>query len=110
MPSGIDDITIILDKNQIDDQLVDTICNEIQEEINPDQLEWIDNYAITMVVGEGMRNRIGVINDILAPLAEDGIPVPIINQGASRISIMIGTYDRDADKAVRAIYHRFFAN
>lgn len=110
MPSGIDDITIIVDKNQIDDEMVDVICNEIQEEINPDQLEWIDNYAITMVVGEGMRNRTGVINDILEPLTEENIAVPIINQGASRISIMIGTYVKDADKAVQAIYHRFFAN
>ncbi|WP_076462244.1 aspartate kinase [Limosilactobacillus caccae] len=110
MPSGIDDITIILDRNAIDDQLVDVICNEIQEEINPDRLEWIDNYAIIMVVGEGMRNRVGVINDILMPLAEKNIAVPMINQGASRITIMIGTYDIDADEAVRAIYHRFFAN
>lgn len=110
MPSGIDDITIILDRNAIDDQLIDVICNEIQEEVNPDRLEWIDNYAITMVVGEGMRNRTGVIDDILMPLAEKHIAVPMINQGASRIAIMIGTYDKDADEAVRAIYHRFFAN
>lgn len=110
MPSGIDDITIILDRNLINDQLVDTICNEIQEEVNPDRLEWINNYAITMVVGEGMRNRTGVINDILQPLADNHIAVPIINQGASRIAIMIGTYNKDADNAVRAIYHRFFAN
>lgn len=110
MPSGIDDITIILDRNAIDDQLVDTLCNEIQSEINPDRLEWINNYAITMVVGEGMRNRTGVINDILMPLAEKQIAVPMINQGASRIAIMIGTDEKDADEAVRAIYHRFFAN
>lgn len=110
MPSGIDDITIIIDRNLVNDQLVDTICNEIQEEVNPDRLEWIDNYAITMVVGEGMRNRIGIINDILQPLADKHIAVPMINQGASRIAIMIGTYDQDADDAVRAIYHRFFAN
>ncbi len=110
MPSGIDDITIILDRNAINDQLIDTICNEIQEEINPDRLEWIDNYAIIMVVGEGMRNRTGVIDDILMPLAEKHIAVPMINQGASRIAIMIGTYNEDADEAVRAIYHRFFAN
>ena len=110
MPSGIDDITIIFDKKELDDELVDIICNEIQEEINPDRLEWIDNYAITMVVGEGMRNRTGVINDILNPLAEKHIAVPMINMGASRIAIMIGTYNQDADAAVRAIYHRFFVN
>lgn len=110
MPSGIDDITIILDRRLLNDQLIDEIGNEIQEEVNPDHLEWINNYAITMVVGEGMRNRIGVINDILEPLAKHHIAVPMINQGASRISIMIGTYDKDADAAVQAIYHRFFAN
>ena len=110
MPSGIDDITIIFDKKELDDELVDIICNEIQEEIDPDRLEWIDNYAITMVVGEGMRNRTGVINDILNPLAEKHMAVPMINMGASRIAIMIGTYNQDADAAVRAIYHRFFVN
>lgn len=52
----------------------------------------------------------GVIDDILMPLAEKHIAVPMINQGASRIAIMIGTYNEDADDAVRAIYHRFFAN
>ncbi|GGI62737.1 aspartate kinase [Limosilactobacillus caviae] len=110
MPSGIDDITIILDRNAINDQLIDTICNEIQEEINPDRLEWIDNYAITMVVGEGMRDRTGVISDILVSLAEKRISVTMINQGSSQIAIMIGTDDNDADEAVRAIYHRFFVN
>lgn len=110
MPSGIDDITIILDRNAINDQLVDVLCNEIQEEINPDRLEWIDNYAITMVVGEGMRDRTGVSSDILSSLAERNISVAMINQGSSQISIMIGTDVNDADEAVRAIYHRFFVN
>ncbi|MDO4903871.1 MAG: aspartate kinase [Limosilactobacillus sp.] len=108
MPSGIDDITIILDKNQVNDELIDMVCNEIQEEINPDKLEWIDNYAILMVVGEGMVNRLGVTSDILDSLRDENIPVPIVNQGASRISTMIGTYDKDADRAVQAIYKRFF--
>lgn len=109
MPSGIDDITIIFDKKELDDELVDTICTEIQEEIEPDRLEWIDNYAITMIVGEGMRNRTGVLNDILESLATEHVAIPMINQGASRIAIMIGTYQQDADTAVRAIYDRFFA-
>lgn len=32
----------------------------------------------------------------------------MINQGASQISIMIGTRAKDADKTVKAIYDRFF--
>lgn len=57
MPSGIDDITIIFNNDFLNDQLIDQICNEIQATINPDQLEWIDDYAIIMIVGEGMKKR-----------------------------------------------------
>lgn len=61
-----------------------------------------------MIVGEGMRTSLGVIEDVLAPLAEAHVEVPMINQGASQISIMIGTRAKDADKTVKAIYDRFF--
>lgn len=110
MPSGIDDITIVFDRHQVTDAQIDQVCAEIQEEINPDRLEWIGDYAITMIVGEGMKNRTGVIADILSPLAAAQIPVQMINQGASRIAVMLGTRAADADRAVQAIYHRFFIN
>lgn len=110
MPSGIDDITIIFDRKFVPDDMVKTLCNEIKEKIQPDSLEWIDDYAVIVVVGEGMQNRIGVAADILDQLAAQNISVPMINQGASRISIMIGTYKKDADNAIRSIYKHFFVN
>lgn len=90
MPSGIDDITII-STTTFNDQLIDQICNEIQATINPDQLEWIDDYAIIMIVGEGMKKTHGVSRQILDSLDEQGISPRMINQGASQISMMIGT-------------------
>lgn len=108
MPSGIDDITIIFNNDFLNDQLIDQICNEIQATINPDQLEWIDDYAIIMVVGEGMKKTPGVSRQILDSLASQGITPRMINQGASQISIMIGTKKEKADKAVKIIYQVFF--
>lgn len=108
MPSGIDDITIIFNNDFLNDQLIDQICNEIQATINPDQLEWIDDYAIIMVVGEGMKKTPGVSRQILDSLASQGITPRMINQGASQISIMIGTKKEKADKAVKIIYQDFF--
>lgn len=108
MPSGIDDITIIFNNDFLNDQLIDQICNEIQATINPDQLEWIDDYAIIMVVGEGMKKTPGVSRQILDSLANQGITPRMINQGASQISIMIGTKKEKADKAVKIIYQDFF--
>ena len=108
MPSGIDDITIIFNNDFLNDQLIDQICNEIQATINPDQLEWIDDYAIIMVVGEGMKKTPGVSRQILDSLASQGITPRMINQGASQISIMIGTKKEKADKAVKISYQDFF--
>ena len=53
MPSGIDDMTIIFDKTQLATNSRCYFC-EIQAEIAPDHLEWIDDFAIIMVVGEGI--------------------------------------------------------
>lgn len=108
MPSGIDDITIIFDRKLISDDLVQKLCDEVRATVNPDSLEWIDDYAVIMVVGEGMFNRVGVAAGIFTELAKHNIRISMINQGASRISIMIGTYKKDADNAIRAIYQHFF--
>ncbi|WP_412989684.1 aspartate kinase [Pediococcus siamensis] len=108
MPSGIDDLTIIFDKNQLDDETIHEMCRDIRNTLHPDQLDWIDDYAIIMVVGEGMRSKVGTIENIICPLAVNGIGVHMINQGASRISIMLGTKRADAKKAVKQIYQHFF--
>lgn len=108
MPSGIDDITIIFNNDFLNDQLIDQVCNEIQATINPDQLEWIDDYAIIMIVGEGMKKKHGVSREILDSLDDHDITPRMINQGASQISMMIGTKKEKADQAVKIIYHQFF--
>lgn len=108
MPSGIDDLTVIFDKRQFTEKLRRQMCAEIKRVLQPDQLEWIDDYAIIMVVGEGMRNKIGAMQNITTPLAQKNVAIHMINQGASRISIMLGTKKEDAAAAVTQIYHQFF--
>lgn len=110
MPSGIDDLTIIFDKSQLKPEIINQFLTDIKNEVCPDEMEWIDDYAIIMVVGEGMRDRVGIIENIINPLAQHDIPVKMINQGASRISIMLGTDKEDAAAAIKYIYNRFFNN
>lgn len=107
MPSGIDDITIIFKKDNLNAKLIDEICDEIQTAINPDQLQWIDDYAITMVVGEGMKDKMSLCASLLAPLGEKNISIQMINQGASQISIMIGTRREEAEEVIQTIYQKF---
>ncbi|MHA8110207.1 aspartate kinase [Lactobacillaceae bacterium Melli_B4] len=110
MPSGIDDLTVIFDNRQLNADKVHAMCKEIHETIHPDRLDWIDDYAIIMVVGEGMVNQTNALSQSIDPLAEDGIKVNMINQGASQISIMIGTRKSDANRAVKDIYNQFFSH
>lgn len=110
MPSGIDDLTIIFKKDALSDQLIDVICNEIQTSLNPDQMQWIDDYAITMVVGEGMKDKLTLCASILYPLGEKNISIQMINQGASQISIMIGTRRQDEEEVIKTIYQNFIGN
>ena len=108
MPSGIDDLTIIFDRNQASDDTIHALCKEISEAIHPDKLEWIHNYALIMVVGENMAVSVGSISQIIKPLAEKKIPINMINQGASKIAIMIGIDQEYTDEAVVSIYNQFF--
>lgn len=110
MPSGIDDLTIIFDQTQLTPETIANIIAEIKVAVKPDVLEWIADYAIIMVVGEGMRNQIGGVEHIVAPLAANDIGIQMINQGASRISVMLGVKQELAEAAVRVIYAANFTD
>ena len=108
MPSGIDDITIIMDESNLTPEIERSIMTELQEAIHPDEMHIIHNYAIVMVVGEGMRNTVGLMARATQSLANAGVTLQMINQGASELSIMFGVSQDDADKAVQALHKEFF--
>lgn len=108
MPSGIDDLTVIFDRSKLDKTTIKHLCHDVKEVLQPDYLEWIDDYAIIMVVGEGIAHNVNTLGEIIDSLTENNIAIHMINQGASRISIMIGIQESDADNAVKQIYKTFF--
>ena len=108
MPSGIDDLTIIFDEHQLTPELEKTLVAEISTAINPDEIYFTHDYSILMLVGENMRNRVGIMSRAATALANDNIKLIMVNQGASEISIMFGVHDNDADQAVIALYKEFF--
>ncbi|MGQ2376449.1 aspartate kinase [Companilactobacillus zhachilii] len=108
MPSGIDDLTVIFDRSKLDKTTIKHLCHDVKEILQPDYLEWIDDYAIIMVVGEGIAHNVNTLGEIIDSLTKNNIAIHMINQGASRISIMIGIQESDADEAVKQIYKTFF--
>lgn len=108
MPTGIDNITVILrgSKFSPDDQW--RVLERIKKELNPDQLICERDHALIMVVGEGMQHTVGIAARATSALAEAGVNIELINQDASEISIMFGVRESERAKAVQVLYHSFF--
>ncbi|WP_232697969.1 aspartate kinase [Brevibacillus daliensis] len=107
-PSGIDDITVILRQHQLDAKKEVRIINRIKNELNVDDIHVVYNMALVMMVGEGMRQSVGVTARAANALAEAGINIEMINQGSSEVNLMFGVKAVDADHAVIALYQEFY--
>ena len=84
------------------------VVSRIKRELAPDSVIVTRDYAVIMVVGEGMAFSSGMLAKATTALAAHGINISMVNQGASEISFMIGIKSEDRDKAVRALYESFF--
>lgn len=109
MPSGIDDISIILRECQLSIDIEAELMKRLERELAPDELRITHGLSMLMVVGEGMRQRIGVMADSTAALASNKINLEMINQGSSEVSIMFGIRGDQEKKAIQALYQTFFA-
>jgi aspartate kinase len=107
-PSGIDDISVILRENQLDETLEQRIIHRIKKELHADEVEIVHSLALIMVVGEGMRHNVGTMARASKALARYSINIEMINQGSSEVSMMFGVKELDEKRAVQALYEEFF--
>ncbi|OCA89850.1 MULTISPECIES: aspartate kinase [unclassified Bacillus (in: firmicutes)] len=110
VPSGIDDLTVILRQNQMDSELEEIIRNRIIEELEADEVKIEHNLSLIMIVGEGMRSNVGTVARASKALANAGINIEMINQGSSEVSMMFGVKELQENRAVAALYNEFFTS
>ena len=108
IPSGIDSISVVIRADKFTKSTENRVVARIKRELSPDSVLVTHNYAILMVVGEGMAFSAGMLAKATAALAEHGINISMVNQGASEFSFMIGIKSEDRVKAVRALYSTYF--
>ena len=108
MPSGIDDISIIIRARQLNPELEEALLRKIAYEIDPDELRITHDLSMVVVVGEGMKHRVGITADSTAALARKQINLEMINQGSSEVSIMFGIHKEQEKLAIRTLYYTFF--
>ncbi len=109
VPSGIDNISIILSSEDFTPVVEKRVVEKIFNELKVDTLDVERGLALIMVVGEGMRYSVGLAGRAAGALARAGINIEMMNQGASEISMMFGVKEKDFKGAVRALFDEFFA-
>jgi aspartate kinase len=107
-PSGVDNISIILDQTQLRPEDVNNIIRTIDERLKPDDIKVEFGIALVAVVGEGLMHKIGVLSQAAAALSKAGVNIKMCNQGSSEISMIFGIDASDEKKAVTALYQEFF--
>jgi aspartate kinase len=108
MPSGIDNVSVVLREARFDAAREARVVERIRAELKPDAVLVERGHALVMVVGEGMHYTVGMAARATAALAAAGVNIEMLNQGASEISMMFGVKAADRDRAVKALYEAFF--
>jgi aspartate kinase len=108
IPSGIDNMSIIIKQHVLDEQKEARIVERIRNELAVDDISVDKDLALVMIVGEGMRNTLGITARAANALAEAHINLEMINQGPSEVSMMFGVKAHESNKAVCALYEEFF--
>ncbi len=107
-PSGIDNLSVILRSSALGADKERIVVDRIAQELKPDNITVEHGLALLMVVGEGMHYAVGMASRATQALAEAGINIEMINQGASEISMMFAVKEIDRKRAVHALGAVFF--
>lgn len=108
-PTGIDDLSVIMVKDQFEGtNKLEAILEDIEKEFDPEWVHVEEELAVIAIVGEGMRDTIGIANTATQSFTDAGISMNMINQGASEISMFFAIKSASLDKALQYLYRGFF--
>lgn len=109
IPTGIDDISIILRADQFTDKKqFNHLLEDIQKEFNPEWIHVEEDLALIAVAGEGMRNTIGVANKATKGFMDAEVSLRMINQGASEVSMFFTIPAKNLNSAIQSLYKQYF--
>ncbi len=103
VPSGIDTVSAIVRSEAIRFNL-GKILAELRIYCQPDSISVSPGMSLIAIVGRGMIQSPGIAARIFTALAEAGVNIRMISQGASELSIIVGVEDSRFEDAVRALH------
>ena len=108
MPTGIDDMSVIVRERELTPIKEQEIISYLTRELGVEEVDIEHNLSIIMIVGEDMKNHIGVTATATKALSDKHINLEMISQGSSEVSVMFVTQTEQEKQAVRALYNAFF--
>lgn len=102
-PSGIDSVSVIARSEDLRFKMSKVLA-ELKIYCRPDVVSVEEGVSLLAVVGRGMVRTPGIAGTIFSALADAGVNIRIITQGASEMSIIIGIEDEDFEVALQALY------
>ncbi|MDR0199653.1 MAG: aspartate kinase [Streptococcaceae bacterium] len=108
MPTGIDDISIIIRSRFLTPDIEKAILSRLAETLHPDELYFEHDLSIIMLVGENMKAHIGVTARAAKALSDSHVNIKMLTQGASECAVMFVVKNKDEESAVKALYQTFF--
>ena len=106
VPNGIDNVSLVMPTETIAPHLYKVLA-EIQQDVEPHNIEVTDQIAIVAAVGHRMAFRPGVSGQLFEALGRAGINIRMINQGPDELNIIFGVDNRDFAEAIRVLYESF---
>ncbi len=108
IPTGIDTMSFVIDSDELKGGLLEEVCDEIREAVEPDSLRVINDIALIAVVGHGMTRSVGVSARLFEAIARAGVNVRMIDQGSSELNIIVGVDNENYERTLKAVYEEFF--
>lgn len=108
LPSGIDDITLIIKESVLQEGQLDRMVEKIQSAVQIDELSVEKDVSLIVIVGEKLLNNIGIAARTTKTFSDNKINIKMLSQGASEISMIFAVDTADCNRAIAALYHEFF--
>lgn len=108
MPSGIDNISVIVRESNLSQASEQRMLERFRNDLHVGDVYVERGLALVMIVGEGMRFQVGVAARAATALADAGVNIEMMNQGASEISMMFGVKATDRPAALQSLAKAFF--
>ena len=103
IPSGIDNIGVIVSAEAIADKLF-LITKELKETLGVEEIVVIEDLALISVVGGPHKELIGLSGKVLSILNKLEIRTSILSQGAQELNLIIGVPNNQYETVVKGIY------